>query len=258
MLSVNRWGVALTLAVAGWASQPSLAADPAATLPTPATPPTPAAMTPQETALKAHFDPLQTQLAAAVTAKKYDDYKSALNKLATPDCKFYDVSGKSTSHSQFLDDERQALAAQGPGLTETMRAQTLHITGSTALETAVVTDDTDTVDTAGQYGAKGKKHHWERQTSLRLHLAKAKTAKANDASAWKATEIAVTDIRTLLDGQPYVPPQPKTKPPSSTKKQKNNTRQNRNRTQQPYYRMPKNRSSRVRRTPYVIHGVRVY
>ena len=260
--SVKKLSLTLALAAVSGMIGPRLAAADPATDAAATAPPTPGAaaaaparpQTPAEKGLQAHIDPLQTQMAAAVSARRYDDYASALNGLAAMDCHFYDVSGHSTSRLQFLDAERQALAAQNPGLTETMHTLTLVITGQTALETAVVTDDEDATDTAGQYGAKGKKHHWERQTSLRLHWTNASTTPAPrrskrnaDTNDWKATEIAVTDLQTLLDGQPYIPPQPKTNTPRTTQPKTNTSR---NRTRQPKIRRP--------RYPYVIPGVRVY
>lgn len=249
---MKKLDVTIALAVAGFIIGPRLMAAPVPdAIATPARP-----QTPDEQALQARIDPIQTQMAAAVTARRYDDYAGALSRLTTRDCRFFDVSGQSTSRPQFLDAERQSLSAQNPTLTETMHTLTLVITGPTALETAVVTDDEDATDTAGEYGAKGKKHHWERQTSLRLHWADApdplrsqKTDKAREGSAWRAQQIAVTDIQTLLDGRPYIPPQPKTS--SGSTKSRTNT--SRIRTRQPKIRQP-----RTRRYPYVIPGVRIY
>lgn len=260
---VGKSSIAFVLAAAlGLMVAPRLVADPSAahpkTIGTAVPPPHP--QTPQEQALQAHADSLQTQMAAAVTARRYDDYASALNQLASPDCRFFSVNGQSTSRTQFLDAERQSLTAQKPGLTESMRTLTLNITGQTALETAVATDDEDAVDTAGQNGSKGKKHHWQRQTFLRLHWAGASAAPAprkrrgaSDATTWQAQEIAVTDVQTFLDGAPYIPPQPKTKATGGAKQPKTNTSRTRTRTRQPRIRQP-----RTRRKPYVIPGVRVY
>jgi hypothetical protein len=100
-------------------------------------------------------------------------------------------------------------------LTETFKTQTVTITGSTALATSVATEDQDVTDTTGQFGPQGRRHHWQRQTFFRVHLVD--TSGRRTANAWKAQQIAVTNIQTYLDGNPYLPPAPTT-PAKRTKK----------------------------------------
>ena len=186
--------------------------------------------TPEEKALQAHADALLAPLAAAAAAGNAADYSAALNKIAAKNCQFFSVSGQSVSLPKFLEVKRQAFATQGSGLTETSKTQSLYITGPTAIQTGVLTDDQDVADAAGTYGKKGATHHWQRLTFFRIHWAdsptrrtSAKRASALNPDDWKAQEIAFTDIQIFLDGSPYIPPSAR----------KSSTRRNTTRTTTP-------------------------
>lgn len=91
------------------------------------------------------------------------------------------------------------------------------MTGPKALETGVMVDAMDYVDTAGLFGPKGRHHHLEKRKSFRVHWTApatgtavvAKSDVAKDGTGWKAEAIAFNDVEMLVDGQPYSPPPPK-------------------------------------------------
>jgi hypothetical protein len=273
---LQKAGIVAMLIVAGMAGAGRLAADPTSDKAGPATsdtsppatsdtsPPVTAdaavpaiparPQTADEKALQSHVDALQAQVAAAVSSGNAAGYETDLNKIAARNCRFYSVSGQSVELPKFLTGEKQVLATQGPGLTETSKTLSLTITGPTALQTGVLTDDQDVTDTAGTYGKKGKMHHWQRLTFFRAHWAEAtsrhvstKRASALNPDDWKAQEIAFTDIQIFLDGTPYIPPSAR----------KNSTRKNTTRTTKPKTNNRRPRSSR-RRNPEVITGGQGY
>jgi hypothetical protein len=236
----TKYGVAVTLAAFGLATGMCRAADPAVTggasVPSPAgasgtdTTETPARPeTPDEQALHTRLDTMQGQMAAAVSAGHPEDYETALDRLAMTGCRFYAIGGQEASRTKYLGVERAAIAAQGPGLTETFKTQTVTITGSTALATSVATEDQEVTDTTGQFGPQGRRHHWQRQTFYRVHLVA--TPGRRGANAWKAQQIAVTNIQLFLDGNPYQPPARTT--PAKRAKKKATTRKPRTHVYRP-------------------------
>lgn len=193
MTSRREYIVTAALAVCFGVLAASAMADPAA--PQPAAPPT-------DPALQKQMDAFQTKWAAAVNGRSYADYKTTMDQFAMPTATFVNERGDTVTLAKYLDFMKQQLPTRSPGMTETISTDATTVTGDTALENGTQDDAADAVDNTGQFGSKGQTHHLEQKTSFRAHWAK-------DGGVWKIQTIAFTDIEAFVDGNPYIPPRPK-------------------------------------------------